>query len=155
VGDVVDELRIEHVDEPSADDSGAVRDGLVRYNLATVGRTTHYPVVFHLLGAGGQFLGGITGDVWLERLSIEFLWIEASLRGRGYGQRLLEAAERYAIECGATHAHLDTYDFQAGPRYYERQGYEVFGVLGEAPEPISYFMQKRLASSGAGQVGGA
>jgi ribosomal protein S18 acetylase RimI-like enzyme len=122
----------------------AVRDELIQYNLATVGETTHYPVVFHLRGDSGEFQGGITGDVWLDRLSIEFLWIEESLRGQGHGRRLLEAAERYGVECGATHAHLDTYDFQAGPRYYERLGYEVFGVLGEAPEPISYFMQKRL-----------
>ncbi len=143
---MAEDLRIVHLSEPSSDETAAVQRGLVRYNLETVGRTDHFPVVFHLLDEHGAFLGGITGDVWLERLSIDFLWIDETLRGQGHGRRLLEAAERYGIECGATHAHLDTYDFQAGPAYYERQGYVTFGVLGEAPEPVSYFMWKRLSS---------
>ena len=145
---MTDELRIVHLTEPTSDEAGAVRSGLVRYNFDTVGRTDHFPVVFHLLGADCAFLGGISGDVWLERLSIEFLWIDELLRGHGHGRALLAAAERYEIERGATHAHLDTYDFQAGPAYYERQGYTTFGVLGEAPEPVSYFMQKRFDAVG-------
>jgi len=143
---MADELRIAQLAEPTSDDSEALRRGLARYNLGELGQTEHLPVVFHLLGEDGEFRGGITGDVWLDRLSIEFLWIDESLRGNGHGWRLLEAAERYAAECGATHAHLDTYDFQAGPAYYERQGYTTFGILGETPEPVSYFMQKRLAA---------
>ena len=138
------EPRIVRLPEPTSEEAGAVREGLVRYNRDAVGRTEHFPVLFHLLGEDGAFLGGISGDVWLGRFSIEFLWIEESLRGQGHGQRLLETAERYAVECGATHAHLDTYDFQAGPAYYERQGYEAFGVLGEPPEPVSTYLWKRL-----------
>jgi len=145
---MADEPRIVHLTEPTSDEAVAVMRGLIRYNLDTVGRTDHYRVVFHLLGENGTFLGGISGDVWLERLSIEFLWVDELLRGQGHGRALLEAAEQYAIECGATHAHLDTYDFQAGPAYYERQGYTTFGVLGEAPAPVSYFMQKRFDAVG-------
>jgi GNAT superfamily N-acetyltransferase len=140
----VPEPRIVQVTPPTAADTEAVRDGLVRYNRRTIGRRRHDSVVFHLLGSRGEFLGGVTGDVWLGRLSIEFLWVDERVRGRGLGRRLLEAAERRGAACGATHAHLDTYDFQAGPVFYERLGYAVFGTLGEPPEPVSSFMWKRL-----------
>lgn len=141
------EVRLVRMEEPTSEDSEVVREGLARFNREVLGETRHWPVVFHLLGEDGGFVGGVTGDVWLGRLVIEFLWIDESLRGRGLGRRLLESAEGYAVECGATHALLDTYDFQAGREYYERLGYQVFGVLGEAPEPVSYFMWKGLGPS--------
>ena len=144
---MADAVRIVRVEDPVDGDSEVVREGLVRFNRGVLGQTRHWPVVFHLLDEDGGFVGGLSGDVWLERLSIEFLWIEERLRGRGLGRRLVESAEAYAVGCGATHAQLDTYDFQAGRAYYERLGYEVFGVLGEAPEPVSYYMWKRLRPS--------
>jgi len=142
-----DELQVTRLTEPTPADSEVIRAGLVAYNLATLGPTEHFPVVFHLLGEDGVFLGGLTGDVWLNQLTIDFFWLDESLRGEGHGYRLLQQAEEYAAECGATIARLDTSDFQVGPRYYERQGYEVFGVVGEPPERQSFFMQKRLVSS--------
>lgn len=141
---MANELRVERLAEPTPADSEVIRAGLVAYNLATLGPTDHYPVVFHLRGDDGEFLGGITGDVWLKQFTVEFLWVDESLRGQGHGHRLLEQAEAYAIECGATVAYLDTFDFQAGPAYYERQGYEVFGVVGAASERQSFFMRKQL-----------
>jgi GNAT superfamily N-acetyltransferase len=141
---MADSPRIERLSEPADADSEAVRHGLVRYNRGVLGPTQHFPVVFHALAEDGAFLGGLTGDVWLKRLSMDFVWLDESLRGQGIGRQLIEAAERYAIECGATHANLDTSDFQVGPAYYEQLGYETFGVLGEAPERLSYFMRKRL-----------
>lgn len=159
---MVDEVRLVRVEEPTSEDSGVVREGLVRFNRGVLGETRHWPVVFHLLDEGGGFVGGLSGDVWLERLVIEFVWIDETLRGRGLGRRLIESAEGYAVGCGATHAQLDTYDFQAGREYYERLGYEVFGTLGgsstplarfapdsataEAGSAVSYFMWKDLRS---------
>jgi GNAT superfamily N-acetyltransferase len=160
---MADEVQLVRVEEPTSEDSGVVREGLVRFNREVLGETRHWPVVFHLVDEDGGFVGGLSGDVWLGRLSIEFLWIEEGLRGRGLGRGLIESAERYGVECGATHAQLDTYDFQAGRAYYEGLGYEVFGTLGgsstptghfapdnataEAGSPVSYFMWKDLRSS--------
>lgn len=140
-----DDLRIQRLTEPTPADSERIRAGLVAFNLKTLGPTDHFPVVFHLLDDDGAFLGGITGDVWLRHLTVEFLWVDESLRGQGHGHRLLQQAEAYAIECGATVAYLDTFDFQAGPAYYERQGYEAFGSVGEPTERQSFFMRKQLA----------
>ena len=83
------------------------------------------------------------GNLTLEGIRKRGPAIEA--KKAGLKAQLLEEAERYAVECGATVAILDTSDFQVGPAYYERRGYEVFGVVGEPPERQSFFMRKRLA----------
>ena len=140
-----DPVRIDRLSDPTPADTDAIRHGLVEFNRQVLGPTEHHPVVFHLRGADGKFLGGLNGDVWLGQLTVEFLWVDESLRGQGYGHELLRRAERFAVERGATVAYLDTFDFQAGPAYYERQGYQVFGVVGDPPERQSFFMRKRLA----------
>ena len=61
---------------------------------------------------------------------MDLLWVREDLRGRGYGKRLLQAAE--AVKRGCRHALLDTMSFQA-PLFYERQGYVLYGVLDDFP----------------------
>ncbi|HJU28399.1 MAG TPA: GNAT family N-acetyltransferase, partial [Candidatus Binataceae bacterium] len=62
----------------------------------------------------------------------------------GYGRRLMESAERYAIERGCGNAHLSTHSFQARPMY-EKLGYEIFGALEDFPPGHSkFYMRKRL-----------
>ena len=56
--------------------------------------------------------------------------------------------ERVAAQRGCTHAHLDTFSYQARP-FYERLGYRVFGVLQNYPSGHQrFFMEKTLVSSG-------
>ena len=50
-----------------------------------------------------------------------------------------------ATEWGCGNVHLDTFSFQAGPDFYRRFGYEVFGVLDGYPAGHAhYFLRKRL-----------
>lgn len=72
------------------------------------------------------------------------MWVHAELRGRGLGRHLMEMAEQEGRRLGCHGAYLDTFSFQARP-FYERCGYEVFGVLERFPdEHQRYFMRKRL-----------
>jgi hypothetical protein len=48
---------------------------------------------------------------------------------------------------GCTHAHLDTFSYQARP-FYEHHGYELFATLDEYPPGQQrFFMRKSLAGA--------
>jgi GNAT superfamily N-acetyltransferase len=96
---------------------------------------------------GSGLVGGLVGEIGWTWLFVELLWIAESHRGRGLGASLLKKAEAEAARRGARHAYLDTFDFQARP-FYERQGYEIFGILEDYPPGHHrFFLQKRLTGT--------
>jgi len=93
----------------------------------------------------GRVVGGTTASIFGGWLYVSLLWVEDLLRNRGYGTELMNRLEKEARRLGCQYAHLDTYSFEAKP-FYERLGYEVFGVLENYPEGhCKYFLKKRLA----------
>jgi ribosomal protein S18 acetylase RimI-like enzyme len=133
--------------EPGASESARDRIGelIDRWNMDVTGDHDYRPVVIFLRDADDRVRGGITGGVWGGWFHVVALWVDVPLRGRGAGRELLLAAEREARGHGATHAFLETHSFQA-PRFYERLGYRVFGVLEDYPPgERQYFMRKDLA----------
>lgn len=92
--------------------------------------------------AEGRLLAGLSGVVSWGWLFVEAVWVDAALRGRGAGRRLMERAEAHALAEGCHSAWLDT--FQAEP-FYVALGYERFGVLEDYPagQPRA-FLRKRL-----------
>ena len=96
-------------------------------------------------------VGGLVGEIGWKWLFVELLWIAESHRDRGLGANLLRSAEAEAMRRGARHVYLDTFDFQARP-FYERQGYEVFGVLEDYPPGHRrFFLRKDLTDAGGAQ----
>ena len=130
---------------PSEAERGSVRDRLDAANMAVTGRRDWFPVTVLLRDDSGAIRGGGLGNAWASWLHVDVLWVDDDCRGRGWGARLLEAMEDQARVRGCTHAHLDTFSFQAGPRFYERLGYRVFGVLPDHPPGHThYFLSRRL-----------
>jgi uncharacterized protein (DUF924 family)/GNAT superfamily N-acetyltransferase len=141
----VQELEIVFDPLPSADLHRLIIDQLVAYNLAETGISTYYPVGFFLKSPRGEWLGGLMGEIWGGWLHVKFLWVDWSARSRGNGTRLLRAAEDYAVERGCIASTLETHSFQARP-FYEKCGYEVFGILEHYPPGHSkFFLRKWLA----------
>ena len=100
---------------------------------------------------GDALVGGLVGEIGWQWLFVELLWMAESHRGRGLGGSLLQAAEAAAVRRGARHVYLDTFDFQARP-FYERQGYEVFGVLEDYPPGHRrFFLRKDLVHASGAQ----
>jgi GNAT superfamily N-acetyltransferase len=140
---------IRMVSEPHASDAHKqiVIDHLDAYNLAVTGLTAYSPVNFFLYDQADEIMGGLLGLVWGGALHVRILWIAESLRGKGHGRRLLEAAEHRAVERGCRHVFLDTFSFQA-PGFYEKLGYEMYARADDWPLGHAHcFLRKVLPSA--------
>jgi GNAT superfamily N-acetyltransferase len=92
----------------------------------------------------GKRIGGLWGWSAYDWLRIDLLFVPEQLRGQGLGTRLVRHAEAIALERGNIGVWLDTFEFQA-PGFYQKLGYEVFGVLPDHPRgQRSYFLHKRF-----------
>lgn len=121
-----------------------VVDGLAAFNagFSTVGAEQKLAVTAS--DATGTVVGGMLGRTDHGWLYVGWLWVHDSARGHGVGTRVMQLAEARARERGCHNAHLTTLEFQART-FYERLGYEVFGVLEDYPRPHKrFFMRKRL-----------
>ena len=133
--------------EPFIDEGARqfIVNGVDYHNIGATGLSDYFPVNFVLRGEHGDVLGGMLGQIWGHWLHVTYLWVAKAARGAGHGTRLMENAEAYARSRGAVGATVETHSFQARP-FYERLGYEVFGILdGYPPGHIKFFMRKALA----------
>src|SRR5262249_61383424 len=114
-------------------------------NTAPAPMDSSRDVAVFLHDAHGSLMGGIIGTLWGHCVEITYLWVHPSLRGRGYGRRLLQTLEQEARAQQCHMAILDTYSFQA-PDFYQRLGYEVFGAIDGYPRGYKkVLLKKRLA----------
>ena len=92
----------------------------------------------------GDAVGGVSGYLNWNWLQVSLLWVDESLRGEGYGEKLMTMIEDLGREKGCTRAHLSTFSFQA-KAFYESLGYEVFATLDDYPPGHARsFMRKVL-----------
>jgi GNAT superfamily N-acetyltransferase len=142
---MTNDLSITLLETADPEDAKFVQERLREFNEQKVGDEDHHQMLAIFIRDPEQnILGGLLGDTYWGWLYVSILWIDERLRGHGYGERLLAAAEQEAIRRGCKHAHLDTMSFQALP-FYEKHGYTVFGVLEDLPEGHKkIFLQKKL-----------
>lgn len=135
------EYQIEAVDKP---DWSVIGGGITAYNKQQAGPDNGKHLCFVVKSPDGDVVGGVIGVTYWNWLNIDLMWLTEELRGQGFGQQLLALAEEKGRQRGATHAHLDTFSFQA-PGFYQKQGYTVFGELPDFPPGHTrYYMVKEL-----------
>jgi ribosomal protein S18 acetylase RimI-like enzyme len=130
------------------EDSDYIRKKVIEHNLSKLPDDVKHPVKnisFILRNKKEEILGGITGTIFWYSLHIDFLWVDESLRGKGYGKELLDNIEKVAKENNCKVIQLDTFSFQA-PIFYQKNGYQVVGVIEEHPnnENQQYYLIKKL-----------
>ena len=119
---------------------------LAAFNASTVGSSQWRPLVIPLKGEADGVCGGLCGSTYYGWLNIELLFIPDVMRNRGFGSRLVTAAETEAFARGCRGAWVDTFEFQA-KGFYERLGYAVFGELNEYPAGHArFYLQKSLVT---------
>lgn len=143
----MEEFELTFEDAPREEDLRAVRHGLISYNEARLTDRSYDAFNLILRDAEGAVVGGLLSNAYWGWLYIEILWVSDALRGRGYGRRLLLAAEEAALAKGYHSVYLDTFDFQS-PGFYQKLGYEIFGTLPNfAGDHTRYFLRKTLKST--------
>ncbi|MFJ1211567.1 GNAT family N-acetyltransferase [Burkholderia pyrrocinia] len=136
-------LQLTDTEQPAARDF--IRRKLGEFNHAMTGRADAAALDIYVTDpATGEVLGGLTGRTSLGLFFIDLFYLPESLRGGGFGSRLLREAETEAKRRGCARAVLYTISFQA-PDFYRKQGYETFGEVPCEPEGTArVFMVKTL-----------
>jgi GNAT superfamily N-acetyltransferase len=136
---------IERVEAPGHEVEEAILAALLVYNEAAAGPARYQPVALVLRDpATGTIAGGLWADMYYEWSFVKLLVVPESLRGSGYGTRLMQQAETIARDYGATGIWLDTFSFQARG-FYEKLGFTCFATLDDYPRGGSRsYMQKRF-----------
>ncbi len=91
----------------------------------------------------GKVIGGLFSRLgYWGYLEIKILWIHKDYRKKGVGSQLLKYIEVLGRKKGATVSMLDTFSFQA-KGFYEKNGYEIFGEIKDAPKGADRFFFKK------------
>jgi ribosomal protein S18 acetylase RimI-like enzyme len=125
-------VRLSSEPDAPAEQVARIRETIERWNMEVTGDHDYRPVAIFLREDDDTIRGGITGGVWGGWLHVVALWVDESLRGRGFGRALVLAAEAEAGAAGARNAFLETHSFQA-PGLYKRLGYAVVGEIPDYP----------------------
>ena len=88
------------------------------------GFPAHTPFSVFLYDDTHVVKGGIKGSNFYGSLYVDYIYVDASLRGQGYGRALLEKAELWGMDQGCTFATLTTMSFEA-KEFYLKCGYTV------------------------------
>ena len=127
-------------------DADYIIDRLVEYNLSQVSaeqKTLFDTLDKKIIDDNGKIIAGCVARMYCWNVAyVDTLLVDKRYRGNGFGSKLLIEVERTAKEKGCYLIHLDTFDFQA-KGFYEKQGYEVFGVLEDCPKNHRRFYLKK------------
>jgi GNAT superfamily N-acetyltransferase len=86
-----------------------------------------------------NIVAGVGGWTWANACEITQLWVDKTVRKKGLGKMLLEAAEREAKDKGCLTVIIKSYSFQA-PHFYEKHGYRTEYKLDDFPIGYSYYI---------------
>ena len=120
-----------------------IDEQISEYNYSKVGKYEYEKLILCIRDQQNRIIGGLSGHTGLDWLYIHLLWVDEPHRGFGYGIKLMEKAEKEAINRGCHSAYLYSYYFQA-PSFYEGLGYEKVCILQDFPKGHQkIFLKKR------------
>jgi ribosomal protein S18 acetylase RimI-like enzyme len=91
-----------------------------------------------------KIVGGATGVTIYGSLYVDMLWVEKSLRGHGWGAKIMQGAEKIGRERGVSFVTLNTMDWEALP-FYQKLGYSIeFIREGYEKDSKMFMLRKNL-----------
>ncbi len=127
---------------PHPKDMQVINDGIMAYAKQKKG---HEPIDFFdffIRDENNKILGGCNGESLYGCFFIDQLWVAEPWRGKGYGTKLILAAEQLGKERGCIFAAVNTMDWEA-LGFYKKLGYQVeFERHGFLKDSVFYFLRK-------------
>lgn len=137
-------MNLEVTESIREQDQKSIYEGLLKYNLERIEDKSPKDLGVYVRDAKGNVIAGLIGNTHGNWLSVKFLWVSESLRGKNIGSEILQQAEKTAKERGCKYAFLDTFSFQA-PLFYQKHGYQEVFALEEYPlTGKRYYFTKNL-----------
>lgn len=135
--------------DPTPDQIAFLEDRLYEFNVAATGISDGRSLAIFARADDGQVLAGLNGHTWGGCCEIRQVWVDESVRRRGLGTALLEAAEGEARRRGCRQILLTTHSFQA-PDFYRRLGFEQIAAAQDYPQGYLHLLfRKDLGAEGA------
>lgn len=131
--------------EPSAEDKKVIVDGMIAYHLSKGHirreKDDHFSII--VKNQKRKTLGTIVVSFRWGAMHIETLWIDETVRNKGWGTKLMNLVEQEAIKRNCHLIYTDTYSWQA-PQFYEKLGYRLYGKLDDFPKgcSLSYYAKE-------------
>ncbi len=124
-----------------------VRDKLIEYNLKHIPsdlQGSYGSITLFLKDDEGSIYGGLLGEVCWNWIEIHIFWVDETLRGKGYGKKMMNEVEEIAKQKQLDFIKLDTLSFQA-LEFYQKLGYELYGEIDHAArEHTHYYLKKDM-----------
>jgi GNAT superfamily N-acetyltransferase len=124
-----------------------LEDRLYEFNSGVTGIADGEWLAIFVRDDTGRITAGISGNTWGGCCEIRQFWVEESRRGRGWGTRLLAAAEQEARRRSCSQILLMTFSFQA-PEFYARHGFTTLATVdGYSQGHQNLLMRKHLGEA--------
>lgn len=142
-------VNIEFIDSPSSEQIKELSNEFLSFSISKLPdlppESEDKVFMINARSESGELQGGILANCYWNGLEIDTLWVSGEQRGKGLGSELLAKAEKFGVENGAVVSYLKTMEAKV---FYEKAGYEVYGVLEDRPiGTLLYHMKKRLVEN--------
>lgn len=140
----MEQLMLNMEEDPCEADIQTIFNGLLADHAANGHVRDPKKLAVFVRDTNNRVCGGLIGSTLWDHLIIDKLWVDEKLRGRGYGVKILQAAEEEAVRRGCNYSHTDTFSWQA-LSFYQKLGYEVYAELKNFPEGhCLHYIRKKL-----------
>jgi ribosomal protein S18 acetylase RimI-like enzyme len=120
----VNELHIEYTEDLSEAADAKMTEGHENYERENGIEINFKNFSFTLSDEKGEVFGVLSAYTAYSEIYVEDLWVDESLRQKGYGRKLLQTLEHYFDGKGYNNINLVTNEFQA-PLFYKKCGYDI------------------------------
>ncbi|EKP0276531.1 GNAT family N-acetyltransferase [Aeromonas bestiarum] len=120
----MNELHIEYTEDLSEAADAKMTEGHENYERENGIAINFKNFSFTLSDEKGEVFGVLSAYTAYSEIYVEDLWVDESLRQKGYGRKLLQTLEHYFDGKGYNNINLVTNEFQS-PLFYKKCGYDI------------------------------